>query len=215
MEGIQRLGIASPHLKKQAFPTTIVATGWTRSSGQNTLGQWKRMGCEKHSSLHVRRRMTTEAKSNPKWKRALWLALKIYAGLCTLLVTLYLALVLWRTFFPQSPISSKTIVTASFGDYVAKESPKRADHFCRLAIALGTYCKEGAVPAADMFKYLGKPDLIAGTEETGTLVYLYEHPGATNRWAVYASFKDGKLRQIRINDATVNDHSGYRAYSTP
>ncbi|PYJ87528.1 MAG: hypothetical protein DME22_01205 [Verrucomicrobia bacterium] len=156
----------------------------------------------------------TEAKRNPKWKRALWLTLKIYAGLCTLLVTAYLTLVVWSTFFPESPVIGETMVMASYGEYVAKEYPKRGDYFERLATALSMYSKEASVPAADMLKYLGKPDLIAGTAETGTLVYLYEYPGATNRWAVYASLKDGKLTQIGFNDATVNNHSGYQAYPT-
>jgi len=158
--------------------------------------------------------MLNEAKSKPKWKRALWLVLKIYTGLCTLLVTAYLILVLWSVFFPAPSPSSKTWAMASYAEYVAKEYPKRADYFFRLAMALGLYSKEVPLPGADMFKYLGKPDLIAGTAETGTLVYLYDHPGVTNKWAVYACLKDGKLSQIRFNDATANNHSEYKAYPT-
>lgn len=40
-----------------------------------------------------------EGKPKPKWKRALWLTLRAYAWLCTLLVTACLALVLWSSFF--------------------------------------------------------------------------------------------------------------------
>jgi hypothetical protein len=158
--------------------------------------------------------MATEVTSKLKWRRAIWLAFRIYAGLCTLLVSAYLALVLWSTFFPRSSASSEIMLMTSYGAYLAKESPKRADYFCRLAIDLGTYSRETSVPAADMFKYLGKPDLLAGTTETGTLVYLYDHPGATNRWAAYASLRDGKLARIAINDVTANDHSGFQPYQS-
>jgi hypothetical protein len=157
--------------------------------------------------------MTTEAKPIPKWRRALSLALKIYASLCTFLVTAYLALVLWSIFFAKlSPAVNEANVMASYGAYVANESPKRADHFWRLAAALGMYSKEASVPSADVFKYLGTPDLIAGTAETGSLAYLYEHPKATNRWAVFAFLKDGKLVQIGFNDATMINPAAYHAY---
>jgi hypothetical protein len=81
-------------------------------------------------------------------------------------------------------------------------------------MVLGMYSKGASVPAADMLKYLGKPDLIKGTVEMGTLVYFYDYSGATNRWAVYAGLKDSKLADIVFNDATVNDHSGFQAYPT-
>jgi hypothetical protein len=157
--------------------------------------------------------MTTETKPYPKWKRASWLALRIYAGVCTLLVTAYLALVLWSTsFFKPSPVFRETEIMALYGQYVANESPKRGEHFWRLAMTLGQYSKEASVPSADVFKYLGKPDLITGTAETGSLAYLYEHPKATNRWAVFASLKDGKLTQIGFNDAIAIDPSAYQPY---
>lgn len=158
--------------------------------------------------LHV-----SESKSNPRWKRALKLALKIYVAFCTLLITAFLALVLWNICFPKSPrVITETTVMASYGEYVAKEQPNRADYFFRLAATLGMYCRQAPVPAADMLKYLGNPDLIAGTMETGTLVYFYDHASPTNKWAMYASLKAGKLAEIAFNDATVNDHSKYQPY---
>jgi hypothetical protein len=111
-----------------------------------------------------------------------------------------------------SPEHSKTMVLASYGEYVVKEHPKRADYFARLAGTIGMHSKEGSIPAADLLKYMGNPDLIAGTLETGALVYFYDHPGATSRWAIYAGLKDGKLAHIGLNDATVNDHSAYQPY---
>ena|SRR2546426_4742789 len=159
--------------------------------------------------------MTTEAKTNPKWKRVLSLTLKIYAGLCTLLITAYLALVLWSILFEKpSPVIGEANVMTAYGAYVANESPKRGEHFWRLAMTLGVYSKEASVLSADVFKYLGEPDLITGTAETGSLAYLYEHPKATNRWAVFASLKDGRLKQIGFNDASVIDHSAYQPYPT-
>jgi hypothetical protein len=145
----------------------------------------------------------------------MWLALRIYAGVCTLLVTAYLALALWSAFFAKSsPVMNETSVMSSYGEYVAKEYPKRGDYFWRLAMVLGVYSKATSVPATDILKYLGKPDLLTGTAETGTLVYLYEYSGATNRWAVYATLTNGKLTQVGFNDATVNDRSGFQAYPT-
>jgi hypothetical protein len=161
--------------------------------------------------------MTTETASNPKWRRALWLALKIYAGLCTILVTTYLVFALWITsyFSKPSPVFREAEVMTSYGEYVAKESPKRARYFLNLATTFGQYSREASpIRVSDLFKYLGKPDLISGTEETGLLVYIYDHPGATNKWAVYASLKDGKLMQVGFNGVAANDHSEYRAYPT-
>jgi hypothetical protein len=162
--------------------------------------------------------MTTEAKSNRKWKAGLSLAFRIYAGLCTLLVTAYLALVLWSIFFVKLspiPVNGEANLLASYGAYVANESLKREGHLWRLAIALGIYSNEASVQSADVFKYLGKPDFVSGTAETGSLAYLYEHPNATNRWAVFAVLKDGKLTQIGFNDASTIDHLAYQPYLAP
>ena len=159
--------------------------------------------------------MTTETKSIPKWRRALSLALKLYIGLCTFLVSAYLILVLWSICFgTPSPVSEANLM-ASYGAYVANESPNRGDHFGRLAMALGTHSEEVPIPSADVFKYLGTPDLIAGTAETGSLAYLYKHPKVTNNWAVFVVLKEGKVVQIGENNSAVIDHSAYRAYSTP
>jgi hypothetical protein len=60
-----------------------------------------------------------ETESNPKWKRALWLALKIYAGLCTILITAYLAFVLWSISFQKSsPEIREAMVMSSYGAYL-------------------------------------------------------------------------------------------------
>jgi len=93
---------------------------------------------------------------------------------------------------------------------MAKESPERGDHFCGLASALAMRTKDAPVPTAEMFKYLGKPDLIRGTLETGTIVYLYGRSAFTNRYAVYAFIKDSKLAQIGFGDA--RDVSAFETY---
>jgi len=162
--------------------------------------------------------MTSETKSIPKWKRALSLALRIYVGLCTLIISAYLILGLCSIcgFLKPSPVmNNEANLMASYGTYVASESPKREGHFCSLAMALGMYSKEVPIPSADVFKYLGKPDLIAGTAETGSFAYLYKHPGATDKWAVFAVLQADKLVQIGFTDSITIDHSAYRAYSTP
>lgn len=157
----------------------------------------------------------TEAKSDGTSRRALRRAFRIYIGLCTLLVTVYLILFLWSILSGKaSSGNGETMILASYGEYVAKEYPKRADYFSRLAGTLNVHCRKVSVRAADVLKYLGKPDLIEGTEDIGTVVYLYEHPGVTNKWALYAFLKEGKLAGMGLNDATVNDHSGYRPYAT-
>src|SRR5262245_8019985 len=99
--------------------------------------------------------MTTEPKSIPRWRRALSLAWKIYAGLCTVLVSVYLILVLWSICFVKpSPVNREANLMASYGAYVAYESPNRKDHFWRLAMALGMYSEEVPIPSPDVFKYL-------------------------------------------------------------
>jgi len=44
-----------------------------------------------------------DAKSRSVWKRALFALLKVYAGLCTLLVTAVLAFILWEVIPTQPP----------------------------------------------------------------------------------------------------------------
>jgi hypothetical protein len=162
--------------------------------------------------------MATETKTGPNWKRALKWLFRIYAGLCTLIFTGYLTLVLWSIAFSKrsSPDVGETDVMASYGEYAAKESPKRADYFASLAMTLGQYSIQvSPVHVAGMLKYLGKPDFISGTEKDGSLAYFYDHPGAKNKWAVYAFLQCGKLMQIGTNEVTANDHSEYRAYPAP
>lgn len=139
-------------------------------------------------------------------------ALKTYAAFCTLLITAYLLLILWSIWFPTPAAeNSEASLKFSYDQYLAKESPKREDYFCNLAVALAMRTKQTPVPTADMFNYLGKPDLIAGTVETGTLAYLHTRSGITNRYAIYAFVSDGKLKKVGFGDA--KDLSEFQAYA--
>lgn len=77
-------------------------------------------------------------------------------------------------------------------------------------MALAARTKEAPVATAEMLKYLGEPDLIAGTVEAGTLAYLFRHSGITNQYVVYTFLKDGKLMEVGFSDA--KDLSEFHAY---
>ena len=99
-----------------------------------------------------------------------------------------------------------------YGRYMAKEYPKRGDFFCSMAITLRDYARTTNVLKADLFSYLGKPDLIAGSTDTGELVYFYYPSWQTNRWSLFATLKEGKLAEVGINDAEVSNLSGFKTY---
>jgi hypothetical protein len=155
----------------------------------------------------------SSTQSKPRWKRALWLAVKIYAGFCSLILTAYLAFVIWSDFLPSAPAGSDEITLLSgYGRYMATEYPKRGDRFMNLASFLLFRSKAVPVLREDVLKYLGKPDFLEGNLDTGTLVFTYYPSGETNQWEVYAELKEGKLTDVGFNGASVNDHSGYRPY---
>src|SRR5258707_15513446 len=114
------------------------------------------------------------AEPKPKLKRAISLALKIYAGFCTVILTAYFALLLWSNFAASSSSGSdETTLVSAYGKYMASEYPKRGDCFSGLAQVLGWRSKAVPVSRADVLKYLGKPDFMQGDLDTGILVYSY------------------------------------------
>jgi hypothetical protein len=149
----------------------------------------------------------------PKWKRALSLALRIYAGFCTLLLTAYFALLAWSNFVGEAPRGSEEItLVATYGRYMADEYPKRGDAFLTVATSLGWRSKAVPVLRADVLKYLGKPDFVQGTLDTGEFLYIYHPSGKTNQWEAYVSMSQGRLTEVGFNRAGVNDRSGYQPY---
>lgn len=154
---------------------------------------------------------TIEAK--PKWRRALWLALRIYAGFCTLIFTVYLAFAVWCGFFAETPPGSdENTLAASFGRYMASEYPKREDAFMDVAEILGLRCKAVPVLRTDVLKYLGRPDFTGGDGDASTLVYIFHPPGETNESEAYAILKAGRLTQVGFNGAGQNDRSMWQPY---
>jgi hypothetical protein len=157
--------------------------------------------------------MTTEAKSNSKWKRALRLVLNIYAGLCTLLVTAYLAVVLWSIFILQpSPVISETNFMASYGAYVANESPNRAEHFWRLATALGMYSERGFRAISRRAQVSGQAGPNHGHSGDGFARLSLRTSQSHEQMAVFAFLKDGKLTEVGFNDASAIDRLAYQPY---
>lgn len=149
----------------------------------------------------------------PKWKRAFSLALKIYAGFCTLLLTAYFALLIWSNFMAEPPPGSEEItLAAAYGRYMADEYPKRGEEFMRVATSLGWRSKAVPVLRADVLKYLGKPDFVQGNPDTGKLLYIYYPSGETNQWEAYVFMSQGKVAGVGFNGAGVNDRSGYQPY---
>src|SRR5205823_1044299 len=140
-----------------------------------------------------------------KWKRGLMLALKLYAGICTLLLTAYFAFAVWSSFLSESPPGSEEItLAASYGRYMADEYPKRGDEFMQVASNLGWRSKAVPVLRADVLKYLGKPDFVQGNPDTGTLLYMYYPSGKTNQWEAYVFMSQGKLAEVGFNGVGVN-----------
>jgi len=153
------------------------------------------------------------AQPKPKWKRAIWLTFKVYAGFCTVILTAYFALLLWSNFGAQSPPGSEeATLMSAYGKYMASEYPKRGDNFSGVAQVLEWRSKAVPVFRADVLKYLGKPDFMDGSADNGTLVFTYSRSEVTNRWEIFAFLKDGKLAQVGFSPESANDHSGYKPY---
>jgi hypothetical protein len=130
-----------------------------------------------------------------------------------LLLTAYLALVIWGNFVAKPPDGSDEVnLAASYGLYFAKEYPKRGDQFVYLASMLGLRSKAVAVLRADVLRYLGKPDFTRGTPDAGMLVYICYPSGGTDQCGVYANLKEGKLAEVGFNAVGVNDRSGFQPY---
>jgi hypothetical protein len=169
------------------------------------------------AALDVGSPKMSATESKPKWKRGLSVTVKIYAGFCTLLVTAYFALLLWDNYFNQRDRLFRVgeiRFMADYGMYMAQEHPKRGDLFASMAMTLGMYAKETNVHTAELFSYMGKPDLIDGNTNTGTLAYIYDLSNRTDKWAVIASVKKGKVTQVGINAlAAVSDR--LQPYSAP
>src|SRR5262252_5223471 len=74
----------------------------------------------------------------PKWKRWLWLAVRIYTTVCALLVTCSIGLWAWCTIFPGtigtafSGSSRREVFLASLSTYRVSEYPRREHYFLSL-----------------------------------------------------------------------------------
>lgn len=166
----------------------------------------------------------SETQSSSGWKRYCWLILKMYAALCTTLLTLYMGAALWCGLFPEraaAPTAAPTaayrvLFMASYGSYMAKEYPSRGDCFWSMVAALRPYVNENPMPKADLLKYLGRPDqlfvtnevLRSGqslvTNELAVVAYLFKRPGDTTNWAATAVLLNGKVQDVRLGDAAEN-----------
>ena len=91
--------------------------------------------------------MAEKNKYKPKWRRVVRVAFRIYAGFCTLLVTAYIVLILgaYCLSMRPTPTPGEMQFAMSYGNYMLKEHPKRADHFAGLGVAMAKYAKEVSV----------------------------------------------------------------------
>jgi hypothetical protein len=180
-----------------------------------------------------------ETQSSPKRKPSGRLVLRIYAAVCTMLVSAWIAHQLWGVLFqksvPPATGSGKAVSTAGYGSYTSfqgaygkymtAEYPKRGSLFQSMAGALREFVAEAPLVEADLFKYLGRPDQYYRTNEvvskpvqllvTNEIVcfaYLFDRPGETNRWAATAILADGKVQDIGFSDASANERSGFQAF---
>jgi hypothetical protein len=172
-----------------------------------------------------------EAQPTPRWKRRCSLAFRIYAALCTLLVTAYIALCLWAALFAKSTAratsNGQALFIASHKLYMANEYPKRGYCFHSMAGAFRSYVSESPVLEADLYRYFGKPDQwyvtnevvnrpgqSAVTNKIVAMAYLFDFPGAANKWSATAILLEGKVADIAFNDSILNHPSGFQEYPT-
>src|SRR5215471_15406338 len=83
------------------------------------------------------RSLNMSVEGKPKWKRALLFALKVYVCFCTVIVTAYLALLIWFCSWQRSTEIQESTLLSVYGRYMAKEYPARAEDFAGLAQVLG------------------------------------------------------------------------------
>jgi hypothetical protein len=153
-----------------------------------------------------------EAKTTPKWKRICRLVLRVYAALCTLLVTVS---IVWSVLFPgrTSPPGGggQALFMTSYGAYMATEYPQRGNRFRSMVEALCEYVAERPMPENEFFRYLGRPDQFyltnvivsesqhpSVTNRIVLFAYMFDHPGTTNRGTVTALAADGKVEQVTL-----------------
>lgn len=155
----------------------------------------------------------SEAKRKPFWEKALWLLIKIYAGLCTLLVTVFLismirGLLAGGSHDDAANDSAKFYLNSSYEAYTNYEYPKRAGTFYSLAFSLGCHADSGSsVSAADIIHYLGNPDKVFGNTNKSAYVYDYKpwvDDPSTNELFVVCRITDGKLTLFGFGDSTVS-----------
>lgn len=165
------------------------------------------------------RRNMTENTPRPTWRRLLRLAFRVYAGLCTLVITVYILLIVGICCFTQGPATrpEEMRFMMSYGTYMAKEYPERADFFGSLGGMLEIYATSVSVSKADLLKYLGKPDLAFNADDQEYFVYFYNPSDTANKLAIHVAMKKGNVTQVGsqvgFNEATVNDYSSYKPYS--
>lgn len=165
-----------------------------------------------------------------KGTRWLWVIAKVYAGMCTVFVTLLLLLWLWSYLFenptPAPPPNLRTLFLTSYGVYMAEEYPKRGDKFWSMIGPLRQYISQSPIPQGDLFRYLGKPDQFVatnvissapdGSSITGRVMavkYLIQRAGATNTLAAVAQIADGMTYDIAARDARDYDQPRFQDYS--
>lgn len=135
-----------------------------------------------------------DATKKPFWKRAIWFLIKLYAALCTLLVTaIFIPGLLSKS--DQGPCYSLEDVQSQYKSYMSSEFPKRSEYFQQLASELSEYGSKGSsVSMADVRQYLGEPDHVFGGSNTGIYIYYFQQQYlTTNRWYYVMDFSGGKL----------------------
>lgn len=169
-----------------------------------------------------------EHRAEWNWKRTCRLGLKVYAVLCTTLVTAGVALWLWSVLFPNSPGASgnsQEVFLTAHDAYMAAEYPLRGARFRSMVEALCEYVAATPIPEPELFKYLGRPDeyyltniVVRAPRETPTtnrvvlFSYLFDRPGRSRNESVTAQVADGKVYQVTLYDYK---HKGLRFQPYP
>src|SRR5258705_10155021 len=129
------------------------------------------------------------------------------------------------TILPTVRSGTKAELISAHQNYIAAEHPARGQLFWTLAATFRERTAAAPLAQADLFSYLGKPDLYCTTNEIvqkpgqppttnqlTLLAYLFVPAANTNKWAATAVVDEGGVQDIGFSDASRLEQLGFRPF---
>jgi hypothetical protein len=90
----------------------------------------------------------------------------------------------------------------------------RGDKFAAVANSLDVtrFYSSVRITEIEVFSFLGLPDCGRATDKDMCYVYSYNRTETKSRWVAIVFIRDGQLKEIGWNDASVNDFSTWKHY---